>query len=576
MLRSFALLVLLAPHASGFPRVTGTISQAPPGAPIRQPAPRAAQGPPQKPGRLTGKILNAVTGEPLARADVMLMPGQAGPERATYSTTTDASGSFVMADIPPGRYRLWGDRTGYVRTELGSRGAGRMGTTINVAEAQEVTGLELRLQPHAVIAGRVTDEHGEPVAHVRVQALTHRYMQSRRRLAPAGMAATNDLGEYRIFGLAPGHYYLNATYTSSGLQWNSIDSTPGPRSDEPEEGYAATYYPGTNDFNGAMLIQAASGKALLNLDFRLLRTRTVRVRGRILNAARGRASVTLVPRDSAFFGFFDRNMTATRGGDGAFEIRGVTPGSYYLIANAFDGNERQSGRAPVDVGNSNVDGVEIALASGMEVRGALRAEAGAQLDTAQVRLFLEPVEFTMFGGSGAGTVKEDGSFVIRNVVPDRYRLRATGGRQNVYVKSVRAGDQEAPDGEFSILPGAAPALDAVVAAANGQVSGTVTAEKQDAVQGATVVLVPEPAKRQQGFAYRTATLDQYGKFNLIGIPPGEYKLFAWDAVEPGQWMDPEFLAGFESKGKALSIGQSTALTADVELLNAEKAGEAAR
>jgi hypothetical protein len=108
------------------------------------------------------------------------------------------------------------------------------------------------------------------------------------------------------------------------------------------------------------------------------------------------------------------------------------------------------------------------------------------------------------------------------------------------------------------------------------VSGTVTAEKQDAVQGATVVLVPEPAKRQQGFAYRTATLDQYGKFNLIGIPPGEYKLFAWDAVEPGQWMDPEFLAGFESKGKALSIGQSTALTADVELLNAEKAGEAAR
>jgi hypothetical protein len=70
------------------------------------------------------------------------------------------------------------------------------------------------------------------------------------------------------------------------------------------------------------------------------------------------------------------------------------------------------------------------------------------------------VEFTMFGGSGAGTVKEDGSFVIRNVVPDRYRLRATGGRQNVYVKSVRAGDQEAPDGEFSILPGAAPALDA--------------------------------------------------------------------------------------------------------------------
>jgi hypothetical protein len=77
-------------------------------------------------------------------------------------------------------------------------------------------------------------------------------------------------------------------------------------------------------------------------------------------------------------------------------------------------------------------------------------------------------------------------------------------------------------------------------------------------------------------AYRTATLDQYGKFNLTGVPPGEYKLFAWDAVEPGQWMDPDFLGAFESKGKAVSIEQNTVLTAEVELLNAEKAGEAAR
>ena len=120
---------------------------------------------------------------------------------------------------------------------------------------------------------------------------------------------------------------------------------------------------------------------------------------------------------------------------------------------------------------------------------------------------------------------------------------------------MRAGDQEAPDGEFTLLPGAAPPITVILGLANGQVSGAVTAEKPESIQGATVVLVPEASKRQQPVAYRTSTLDQYGKFHLTGVPPGEYKLFAWDAVEPGQWMDPDFLSAFESKGRLFRSGR---------------------
>ena len=566
----WTIMLLAGAAAPCLAQVAGTISQS--GNQVPRPA-QAAREPPKNPARIAGKVLSVATDEPLARTMVALMPTETRPDSSTYSTSTDAAGNFAMADLPPGRYRLWADRTGYVRTEFGSRSARQMGTTITLGESQEMKGLEIRLQPHAVIAGRVTDDNGEPLAHVQMQAMTYRYMQSRRQLFPAGQGSTNDLGEYRIFGLAPGRYYLNATPMDRGMQWNSIDSTAGPRRNEPDESYAATYYPGTNDPKSATQLHAVAGRVMTNVDFRLLRTRTVRVRGRVVNAGSGRSGVMLVPRNSGYFAF-GRPMSATRGADGSFEIRGVTPGSYYVIANVFEANERQVGRVPVDVGQSDIEGVEVMLSSGTQVTGTVQAEAGAQVNLAEVRLFLEPAEFTMFGGGGTGSVKADGSFLIRNIIPDTYRVRAMGGQNQFYVKSVRAGDQEAPDGEFTILPGTAPSLTVVVAAANGQVTGSVTAEKTEAIKGATVVLIPEANKREQAAAYRTATLDQYGKFNLTGVPPGEYKLFAWDAVETGQWMDREFLSAFESKGKAVSIGQNTAVTAEVELLEAAKADAA--
>lgn len=116
--------------------------------------------------------------------------------------------------------------------------------------------LVFKLVPHAVITGRVVDADGEPVAYVQVQPMLYRYNNGCKQLAPAGFVTTNDLGECRLFGLAPGRYYLRATPRADFMVENSTDRSANPT---PEEGLVDTYYPGTTDPASAGTIELAPG-----------------------------------------------------------------------------------------------------------------------------------------------------------------------------------------------------------------------------------------------------------------------------------------------------------------------------
>jgi protocatechuate 3,4-dioxygenase beta subunit len=455
-----------------------------------------------------------------------------------------------------------------VRNEFGARGKSRMGATITLAPGQDMKQVDFRLGPHAVITGRITDEEGEPLANVQVQAMMHRYMQGRRQLMPSGSASTNDLGEYRIFGLPPGRYFLSATWRAMGMGMGSVDRSAA---NQPEEGFAATYYPGTLDPSAAVQLNVSAGRPVTGMDIRLRRTKTVRIRGRVTNLPAHspmRPMVFLNQRESSSY-MFERNMSPVRANDGTFEIRGVTPAAYYVTAQSFDGQDRQFARVSVEAGNTNVDGLELTLAPGQEIAGTIKVEGEGQVNPAAVRVYLEPKEMTPMGGGGMSSTKPDGSFTIRSVVPDTYRVRVMIPQNQGYLKSVFLGQQEAKDGEITISAGVSPALSVVVSTSGAQVSGEVKGDKDTPVQGAVVALVPDTAKRQQQALYKNATTDQYGRFSLAGIAPGNYKVFAWDAVEFGEWMDPDFLQAWESKGVAVTLKEGSKENADLTLLKTD-------
>ncbi len=91
-----------------------------------------------------------------------------------------------------------------------------------------------------MVTGRVLDADSEPIANAQVQLMKHRYQQGKKDLAAVGFAQTNDLGDYRIFGVGPGRYFLNVSYPQN-QNFGTADKSANAI---PQEGYRLIYYPG--------------------------------------------------------------------------------------------------------------------------------------------------------------------------------------------------------------------------------------------------------------------------------------------------------------------------------------------
>jgi hypothetical protein len=162
-------------------------------------------------------VLAADSSAPLRRAYVRV---SAGDIRVNRGATTDADGRYEISDLPRGRYSIFVSRNGYVSLQFGQQRPFEPGRPLDLGDGQLMDRVDFALPRGSVIAGRITDEVGEPIAGVRMQAMRHQYLPTgQRRLVPAGGAQfgmiTNDLGEFRLFGLMPGAYIVGATESGS-------------------------------------------------------------------------------------------------------------------------------------------------------------------------------------------------------------------------------------------------------------------------------------------------------------------------------------------------------------------------
>jgi hypothetical protein len=541
-----------------------------------EPPSQAPETKPEDRGVIEGQVFSAATGEPVKKANLILRRADVSPSAGniptSYSTATDAGGSFAMKDIDPGKYRLSVTRAGFVQGEYGARGPLRQGTTLTLGAGQHLQDVNFRLTPHAVIVGRVVDEDGEPVANAQVQAMRYRFFQGRKQLQPFGMGSTNDLGEYRMFGLAPGRYFLSATYRDGMMYGPTVDRSAN---QPPDEDYVPTYYPGTTDPSAAAAQDIAAGAQIRGIDFTLRKAHTVRIRGRVAipsGSGRNRATLSLTPRDRS--GFFGMNRPASSDTSGAFEIRGVMPGSYSLVAFLNDGDRSITVRQPVDVGSSHIDNLTVMIQPGMELSGQIRVQGETAVNLSDLRLSLRTRDPSgmMFGPTPNGRVKEDGSFTLSNVSADHFNVSIYGIPDGFYVKSIRSGDDDVLVTGLDLSRGAAGRIDIVLSPNAGQVEGAVQNEKQQPAAGATVVMAPQEKERlDQAPYYKTVTTDQYGRFTIRSVDPGEYKVYAWEDVESGAYMDPDFVKPVENQGASVTIRESSRESLQLKLIPAEAA-----
>lgn len=464
---------------------------------------------------VSGTVVDSVTGKGLAKVDVTLAP----IDRLTHhsaTTTTDGEGRFSMVDVDPGAYRLTGKRSRYLDARQ---------VMLQLDPDQNIAGLTYKLSPAGVIAGTVRDSDGEPVESA------HVVIARRRGVTTEGIDSTDtdDQGHYRFGHLAPGKYFISAEPPSRG--WDRVDHS---RADgEPPLMVIPTFYPSVSDLSLASVIPLATGGRAEGVDVRLLRSRGYRVSGRVRNATR-RVGLALVSVGDNTIHDFDPR-TVTQGGQGEFEFRNVPPGTYVLMADAP--------AARVTVTAADVDGVEAVMEEGAMVRGTVIVEGDASRKV-QGRVHLMSGEW----GRYPPQIAPDGSFVLRHVASGTYRVEVKAqDARDLYVKSVRASGLDALKNGLAV-PGSGAVTVEIVMARGGSVSGVITDASGVPVAGATAVVA--------GDEPRSAATDQYGRFRVDGLKPGEYRVYGWAEIEEDAWLETEFLKRYEGQLVRVGVGEN--------------------
>src|ERR1022692_2835124 len=282
----------------------------------------AADNNPQAQCTMSGRVLSAVTGEPLKKAQLTLSRTDSD---SSYTATTDEGGSFCLAG-EAGTYDLVIQKAGFVKTVR----------ALTLTAGQTSAGTILRMVPQGVIAGRVVDREGDPIPGVTVQAIQSHATGTIRRYSIVGVGTTNDLGEYRIYGLNPGRYYVGGAYRG-------------------ETGYAAVYFPNVQEASRAVPVDVPAGGEVPGLNLTISEIHSMSIRGALQSVAglpvKG-IMIVAVPCDA---GPLNRATTTVREPDGAFELRNLTPGCYMLAADSFSGGRRYSARLPVTVAGRNIE-----------------------------------------------------------------------------------------------------------------------------------------------------------------------------------------------------------------------------
>jgi len=225
--------------------------------------------------------------------------------------------------------------------------------------------------------------------------------------------------------------------------------------------------------------------------------------------------------------------------DGSFEIRGVAPGSYTLTGSANLDNRTLAVRMPLQVGGSNVEGLQITIRPGVTVKGKLRIEGRPQAEVGGFNVGLQPAEGggVILGNVPSGKTEPDGTFALEEVGADRYDFYVTGLPNGHYLKSVRSGGVDVIANGLDASAGAAP-LEVLVSPNAGGLEGTVMdARNNKPAAAAIVALVPRLRDRLN--LYRSAEVDSSGRFRLKNLVPGEYQVYAWEVVPQTAWIDTD-------------------------------------
>lgn len=516
---------------------------------------------------VSGRVV-AVDGRPVARAVVHAYR----PYIAGKQVETDQRGRYRIDGLIPGEYTIAVRKHGFSGRQYGQELGSPVGRPVTLKDRQSVDALDVTLLRGGAIAGTIVDEFGEPVQDAIVSAVQLQPNPGGTRGTAAtslGTDRTDDRGQYRLQGLFPGTYFVQAVVASE----LTADS-----------GYLPRLYPGATTFEQATQTRVDFGSDIRGIDFAVIATATYRVTGTVVDVtgkpARGEVTLAVSERSGAVQTQVKRVNIAS---DGSFVIMNVGPGEYVVKASASSTiratdsrpttNVLQFGMSYVVVGGGDPPAVDLRLTPGATLMGRVRYE-GPPGPAPLLTLGVLPVDrdrspYRAFGPQSVD-IQPDGSFETTSVFGPSL-IQAQLQRNDWYVKSVLFKGQDIVDAPFDFgASGTFSDIDVVISTTGATVTGRVADDRGAPVRDYAVFVFP--TFRGQWFAgsrwvksLRAASLSE--PFVVTGLPPGDYWVAAIDppgsalpiegvsGFQRGLVADPELLQSLSARATRITLGE---------------------
>ena len=597
---------------------------------------------------LSGRIVtDDASARPVRRATVLLSSGGLS---VPQSVVTNDDGTFVFQALPAGAYALQAQKTAYVPAIYGAKRQGRgPGVPIALTEGQTVSNVTLRMARGAVITGTVRYLSGRPADNLQIQVTQVQVVNGQRRPNPdVHAASTDNRGVYRVFGLAAGDYLVLARsmsfvglfsgselrqVTAAEVQWaQQAGGAPAPARGQ-SVGYAPIFFPGAADVSSATVITIGAGEERGGADFVIAPVPTATVTGQVIGADGGPAVGATVsaaaPVDGGMFDILQMALGRAQmpiSADGKFTIQNLTPGHYAVTARGRPTSVAQTappggraspadmlqaardllggggaatlwGREDILVDGHDIPNVTVRLQPGLTVSGKVvfeTAKPPAPEDFTRSQIMLTTISkdtsqmglVTNMMGALSSPVAADGTFAIKGVIPDRYRLIASNGGllsllgslaasqgvdlppESVVLKSATWSGHDIADTPVDLKAGV-DATGIVVTLTDRpiEISGTV----RDATGRPTpnfpiVVFSTNHASWFVGSRrIAQARVSSDGKYRVAGLPAGEYYVAALTDLEPNDLNDPLFLESIAGTAIKITLADGEKKVQDLKL-----------
>ncbi len=485
--------------------------------------------------RVGGRVVNALTARPIARAAVSLE--DTTTNHVVAETTAKEDGFYRFDPVPAGKYRLFAQAAGYLEEAYLAHPP--FSTAVVTGAGLATDALTLKLTPFSEIDGRVTDETGQPIEHANITLYRENPDAAENRVRRFRGGQTSDDGRYHFDSLPPGRYFL----TANAQPWYAVH----PQTEREyanfvryraavdpalDVAYPLTFYPNAQEEQGASPITLEGGSVVhANMQMTPQKALTLSVRGLATNGEVPRfAQVTREVFGEQEFVNAQSNLV-----DGVQQLSGLAPGQYSLRQNGRGNNGFSAQASPVDLTSGSVT-MEAPATEPLASASVTVQTAAGEAPPPGLRLNLRDGRNRRVGSQ---ELDARGAAEFSNLSPGTYRFALLGEGKAKVISAVSVDGHPVADEVLHITGGGSLTVKLTASGNPVELDGFARHDGKP-VAGSMVVLVPAGSNSDVAL-YRRDQTDLDGSFTFRNVSPGAYLLVAIDDGWSLRWDDSKAL-----------------------------------